>query len=71
MTQAWNHLWNLLCVLCAVAAALPPDVAKFLPSHYQPVVVGVIGVLMWIKANRNLFINPDGTPASVGYEKKP
>lgn len=71
MTLARNHIWNLLCVLIAVVAALPVDMALYLPPRFKPYVVAIIVVAMWIKSHRNYFVNPDGTPASIAYFKEP
>ena len=61
-TQILNQLYNLLCVLCAVWAEMPPAALDVLPpkiKHY--VTVGAMAA-MWIKGHYNLFITPTGQP---------
>ena len=70
MQRTWNSLYNLLFTLVAVLAALPPDVLNVLPGDWKPYVIGACGVAVWIKSHGNLFINPDGTPASVAYKEQ-
>ena len=66
-TQLLNHFFNLVCLLCAVWAALPQGVLDGCPPRVKAAIATGAGVLMWLKSNRNLFQNPDGTPAKVPY----
>jgi hypothetical protein len=59
-TQIFNYLYNLVCILCAVWAEMPPAALDVLPpkiKHY--VTVGAM-VAMWVKSHQNLFIAPNG-----------
>lgn len=66
-TVTVNHIYNLICVLAAIFAALPPSVINVLPTQAKPYIVLIAGLLMAIKSNWNFQVNPDGTPAKVAY----
>jgi hypothetical protein len=70
ITVAFNHVYSLVCVLCAIFAALPPTVIDVLPTQVKPYIVGIAGAALWLKSHWNLFVNPDGTPVSVAYRKE-
>lgn len=55
-----NHIYSIICVLCAVYAAIPQSAVQVIPAQWQPYVVGFFGVLMWLKSHWNLFISPQG-----------
>ncbi len=59
-TQILNQLYNLLCVLCAVWAEMPPAALDVLPAPWKHYVTVGAMAAMWIKGHRNLFITPDG-----------
>ena len=61
-TQIWNHVYSIVCVICAIFASLPPTVVNVLPTQVQPYIVGIAGVALWLKSNWNLFITPNGAP---------
>lgn len=69
MTKFWNHVVNFCMVSVAVLAAMPTHIVDFVPPKYKEYVVGAVGIAIWVNSHRNLFVNPDGTPASVAYKK--
>ena len=68
-TQLLNNLYNVVCILCGIFAALPPTVVDVLPTQVKPYIVGIAGVALWLKSHWNLFVNPDGTSATTAYVK--
>jgi hypothetical protein len=69
-TQIVNHVYYAVCAIVAIAAALPPSVLDFIPAAAKPWMIGFVSVAAWLKSHWNLFVNPDGTPAVVGYRKQ-
>ena len=66
-TQIYNHLWYMICLIVAVYAAIPSGALQVLPPEWRAIAAGVAAVAAWIKANKNLFINPDGTNAQAAW----
>lgn len=69
MTKTMNHLFYAVCAVVGLLAAIPVDVLDVLPAKWKPYVAGAVGAAMWVKAHRNLFVNPDGTPALSAWIK--
>lgn len=65
-----NHLVGICCLLVAAASEMPPEIMAVLPPHWRHRVTIVALVILWLKSHWNLFINPDSTPAAVGYVNK-
>lgn len=67
LTQWANHVYYALCLIAALWAALPPSAMDLLPPNWKPYVAAAAGAAVWIKGHWNLFINPNGTPASEAW----
>jgi hypothetical protein len=66
-TKLLNSAWYIVCLVTALGAEIPGQVFGVLPPHWKHWVLTASICAAWIKAHRNLFINPDGTPAAVAY----
>jgi hypothetical protein len=64
-----NHLFFFLCAGVGILSALPPSIVDFVPPTWKPYVVGAVLGAAWIKSHKNLFFNPDGTPAICAWIK--
>jgi hypothetical protein len=62
-----NAVINVILTLAAIATAIPQTVLDVVPSKYKPWVAMATGGLYWINSHRNLFINPNGTPAEQAW----
>ena len=60
-SASFNTVYNLVCLLCAIFAALPATVIDLLPPAVKPYIIGLAGALMWVKSHWNLFAAPPGT----------
>lgn len=69
-TQIANHAWNGFWVVVGILAVIPPHVVDIFPKDKRPYILGAVAAALWIKSHRNLFINPDGTPAQTSYDPK-
>ena len=60
-----SFIWNLICALAAVLAELAadPSLLGLFPAKYAHVITMASLAVMWIRSHRNLFFNPDGSPA--------
>ena len=70
-TQFFNWLHTGICAAFAIGAELLADpnfVGAFPPKYAHAVTIaGVIALAA--KSRKNLTINPDGTPATIAYQK--
>ncbi len=65
-TQITTFLYALVCAIAALGAetgTLP------VPESWKHYIAAAAVVAVWLKSHWNLFVNPDGTPASKPYEK--
>lgn len=60
-----SFIWNLVCALAAVLAevAADPSLLGLFPAKYAHLITVASLAVMWIRSHRNLFFNPDGSPA--------
>jgi len=69
--QLRNTIYNAICALAVLAGGLPPELTAVIPANWRPWLLAVGAGCFWVKSHANLFVNPDGTPASVAYTKAP
>lgn len=67
MTKTFNHVFYALLALVGLLSAIPDEVVTILPPKVKPYVGTAVIVAAWIKGHKNLFVNPDGTPAFVAW----
>ncbi len=67
MTKFWNFLIYALLAAAGIVLALPPSALDVVPLRWKPYVAAALAAAAWLQAHRNLFVNPDGTPARVAY----
>ena len=65
-----NSIYNIVCIACAVFAALPPGVVNVLPTQVKPYIVGIAGALLWLKSHWNIFVQPNGNPLPAAMAAK-
>jgi len=63
LTVLFNHAYNLFFSVLIAISILPP----YLPNRWKPYVGIASSLAMWIKSHRNLYFNPDGTPAQANW----
>lgn len=61
--------WNLIFQGLASIVQIGNQVSGIIPPKYQPAVALVVALAQGAVAWRAHYLNPDGTPASVGYQK--
>ena len=61
--------WNLIFQIFAMIAQYGNQASGYVPPKYQMYVALAVGLAQGVVAWRAHFFNPDGTPASVGYQK--
>jgi len=64
-TQVFNFIYAIVCAVAALGAET--DTIPFLPEAWRHYVTAAAVVAMWLKSHWNLFINPNGTPATEPY----
>jgi flagellar biosynthesis protein FliR len=63
-TLIWNHIYMIACGVLAVWVTLPPNVADSIPQKYKPYIAGLISILVWVKAHKNLGMDQQGNKLS-------
>jgi hypothetical protein len=62
-----NSIINVVLTIATIITAIPQDVWDVVPSRYKPWAAMVTGGLYWVNSHRNLFVNPNGTPAEQAW----
>lgn len=68
MTRFLNNVFYAAVTVLTVIAAIPEDWVGIVPAKYKGPAVAALAAAAWFKAHRNLFINPDGTPAVSAWQ---
>lgn len=68
MTKLLNHAFYLLGVAMMLWDEFGHQILPMVPDKWRHWITIGIAVLMYAKSHRNLFQNPDGSPAQVGYQ---
>lgn len=68
-TSTMTITWNMVFQGIATAAQYGNQVMDIAPPKWKPGVALAIGLLQTVVAWRSHYSNPDGTPASVPYQK--
>jgi len=66
-TQLKSHVVFVVLMVVAILTALPPSVLDAIPPDWKPFVAAAISIAVWAKGQKNLGINPNGTPAALPY----
>lgn len=64
-----NNLFYAFATLVGVLSVVPPSMVDVVPASWKPYLILGIMSAGWIKAHKNLFINPDGSSALTGWTK--
>jgi hypothetical protein len=61
---------NLVCAIAAAGSELlaDPTIMGLFPPKIAHVVTAVALTAMWIRSHKNIFVNPDNTPATRPYD---
>lgn len=61
----WTFIFNLICVIAALSSEVlaDPSIAGLFPAKWAHAITMVSLAAMWVRSHRNLFFNPDNSPA--------
>jgi hypothetical protein len=66
-TQIFNHVYYAVLSVLTGLSTLPVEIVDVLPAKWKPWVAGASLLAMWLRSQRNLMINPDGSTARAAW----